>query len=118
MIKAACDEGSYKPSENCNQYYFCVHGKWTVQSCPNNLHWDNNQRVCNFPDQAGCTGEPAADVDNDVVEVVESVEESDEDTPDIAPVIAEEPETPDYGGWAYKPWQPPTPAPRPDYDNK
>merc|ERR1711973_397348 len=118
LIKAACDEGSYKPSENCNQYYFCVHGKWTVQSCPNNLHWDNNQRVCNFPDQAGCTGEPTADVDNDVVEVIESVEESDEDTPDIAPVIAEEPETPDYGGWDYKPWQPPTPAPRPDYDNK
>merc|ERR1712168_1766162 len=117
LIKAACEEGGYKSSENCNQYYFCVHGKWTVQSCPNNLHWDNNQRVCNFPDQAGCTCEPGADVDNDVVEV-ESVEEADEDAPEVEAVIAEEPERPDYGGWDYKPWQPPTPPPRPDYDNK
>mgnify|MGYP003321385928 CR=1 FL=1 len=55
---ACSEEGSYKAAASCNQYYFCVHSEWSLQSCPNGLHWDNSQRVCNFPDAAGCTPWP------------------------------------------------------------
>ena len=44
-LKSGCDEGSYKPHSTCAQYFFCVHAKWTTQSCPDSLHWDNANKV-------------------------------------------------------------------------
>lgn len=119
-----CGEGSYKPHAECTQYFFCVHGKWTPNTCPNGLHWDNSNSVCNFPDQAGCTAGGDGGDDN----AVDSVP----DAPETAPVVAEfeeweNPPTPSTTpqttpstttqDWN-KPWQPPTPPPRPDYDGK
>ena len=118
-----CAEGSYKPHSDCTQYYFCVHSKWTTNTCPNDLHWDTTNNVCNFPDQAGCT--PGAGGDGTDDNAVDSVPAS----PETAPVVAEfeeweNPPTPASStpsttteDWN-KPWQPPTPPPRPDYDGK
>ena len=128
-----CKEGSYKPHSTCGQYFFCVHSKWTTQSCPSGLHWDNSNKVsslinyqsqfiipfvyqiCNFPDAAGCDGSGAA-VEEETVDEVEAVVS----VPETAPVIAEweEPDREEEEEDWNKPWQPPTPAPRPDYDNK
>ena len=77
--------------------------------------------MCDFPDNAGCT---------------EGAGEHVPDTPDVEAVVAEFPEweevesVPDQtpasttkkpsweDDYEYKPWQPPTPAPRPDYDGR
>merc|ERR550532_3760116 len=116
--RKACSEGKYKPHSTCGQYFFCVHSKWTTQSCPSGLHWDNANKICNFPDAAGCDGSAAADAEEETDDQAEAVVS----VPETAPVIAEweEPERPEEEeeDYEYKPWQPPTPAPRPDYDNK
>ena len=75
------------------------------------------EQICNFPDAAGCDGSAAADAEEETDDEAEAVVS----VPETAPVIAEweEPERPEEEeeDWN-KPWQPPTPAPRPDYDNK
>ena len=76
------------------------------------------EQICNFPDAAGCDGSAAADAEEETDDEAEAVVS----VPETAPVIAEweEPERPEEEeeDYEYKPWQPPTPAPRPDYDNK
>ena len=49
----ACTEG-FKAHSTCTQYFQCVRSKWTTQTCPNNLHWDAANNICNWPDAAGC----------------------------------------------------------------
>ena len=45
LSQGGCSEGSYKPHSTCSQYFFCVHDKWTTQSCPDGLDWDNAKKV-------------------------------------------------------------------------
>jgi len=118
-FKISCTEG-YKPSTNCGEYFWCVNEEWSKQTCPDGLHWDNEVKICTWPDQAGCTGGQEEE-DSGVISVPELPQEA---------VIAEFPEwtnppppsttpassttTQDWN----KPWQPPTKPPRPDYDNR
>jgi len=125
--RSACTEG-HKPGAVCSEFFVCVHEKWSLQTCPDGLHWDNNNKNCAWPDQAGCDGPQAGAEDEDSSGVISAPEPS---KPEIAPVVAEfeeweNPPTPattpsttpatSTQDWN-KPWQPPTPPPRPDYDN-
>ena len=44
--------------DNCEQYYICVHGEPSLQTCPDGLWFDPAVNVCNWPDQVGnrCPG--------------------------------------------------------------
>lgn len=39
--------------DNCEQYYICVHGEPSLQTCPDGLWFDPAVNVCNWPDQVG-----------------------------------------------------------------
>ena len=114
---ACSEEGSYKAAPACDQYYFCVHSEWSLQSCPNGLHWDNSQRVCNFPDAAGCTG-GGEGTDDNAVEEIPDVEDLDPAPVTPASTTSKPKTTTSWADYEYKPWQPPTPPPRPDYDGR
>ena len=47
-------EGSLLAGARCDQYLSCALGRWTIQNCSSGLHWDNSNKVCNFPAAAGC----------------------------------------------------------------
>ena len=133
VSRSACTEG-HKPGAVCSEFFVCVHEKWSLQTCPDGLHWDNNNKNCAWPDQAGCEGGQTQEEDSDSTGVISAPEPS---KPEIAPVVAEFPEwenppTPSTTPFTTpsttpatstttqdwnKPWQPPTPPPRPDYDN-
>ncbi|CAG9760168.1 unnamed protein product [Ceutorhynchus assimilis] len=38
--------------ENCNQYYLCNQGQYTIQSCPSGLFW--NKDHCDWPENTRC----------------------------------------------------------------
>ena len=106
-----CAEGTYKPHNDCSNYYFCVHGKWTSYTCPNGLHWNRDSNVCDFPDNVDCSGDSSASV-------VETQPESEESSSSTASSSTTVKSTTSWSEYEYEPWQPPTPAPRPDYDNR
>ena len=127
LSRSACTEG-HKPGAVCSEFFVCVHSKWSLQTCPDGLHWDNENKNCAWPDQAGCEGGQAGQAQGeseDNAGVISAPE------PDIEPVVAEfeewenpptpsttaRPTTPSTTQDWNKPWQPPTPPPRPDYDN-
>jgi len=120
LTKGSCQEGTYTPAEgSCQDYLFCVHGKFERQSCPNNLYWDSSAQVCNFPDAVDCEDDggsrpPVVEAAPEVEAVI--AEEEDNPRPGDPDFVSEAPvssTTPDWN----KPWAPPTPPPRPDYDN-
>ena len=53
-----CQEGELDsdPSD-CSNYLFCVHGAMETYSCQSGTMWDNNLKVCNFPDQVQCSSQ-------------------------------------------------------------
>jgi len=142
LTKGACQEGTIKPAEgNCQDYMFCVHGKFERKSCQSGLYWDNGVKTCNFPDAVDCNDDGGVSPGVESIPEVEAVlEDSDGGAgspPQIAAVIAEEDSNPRPGDPDFiteapvssttqssttqdwnKPWAPPTQPPRPDYDNK
>ena len=102
----------------CTQYFFCVHGKYTTYTCPSGLHWNRNSNVCDFPDNAGCTEGAAGEQEEpDIAEFEEG--DAVEEVPDPTPASTTKKTTASWeADYEYKPWQPPTPAPRPDYDGR
>lgn len=57
-----CVEGDFEANENdCNSYFMCVHGNKLALKCEEGLHWDQKQRICNFPKEAGCAKELGGD---------------------------------------------------------
>lgn len=49
-----CSEQFASYPADCNKYYLCDNGRPLVQSCPPGLHWNNNQRNCDWPLSANC----------------------------------------------------------------
>lgn len=49
-----CSEQFASYPADCNKYYLCDNGRPLVQSCPPGLHWNNNQRNCDWPHSANC----------------------------------------------------------------
>ncbi|EZA56553.1 peritrophin-1 [Ooceraea biroi] len=44
---------------NCNHYFVCDFGRPIVMKCPDDLHFNPDKKVCDFPWQAGCTANEA-----------------------------------------------------------
>lgn len=60
MDPTSCTESgelSANPS-NCNMYYICDHNRKTAMNCGLGLHWNDEQKVCDWPRNAGCTEGP------------------------------------------------------------
>lgn len=59
-----CHTGSsnelYAHPGNCRKYYKCAGGKPSLQSCPANLIFDSNLRICNWPNAVTCEENPDA----------------------------------------------------------
>ncbi|XP_055372239.1 probable chitinase 10 [Condylostylus longicornis] len=50
-----CDVGEVRRNENnCNSYYQCVFGEMRLQYCAGGLHFNENIRLCDWPDSAKC----------------------------------------------------------------
>jgi len=135
LTRGACEEGHYKPASVCQDYLFCVHGKYEQKSCQAGLFWDDNVKVCNFPDAVDCKEGARPDGVETAPEIAEAGI-----VPETAPVIAEVDDNPRPGDADFvdeaavssttpatvssttedwnKPWAPPTKPPRADYDNK
>ncbi|XP_066157317.1 probable chitinase 10 [Euwallacea fornicatus] len=48
-----CHGNAFLPdTENCNQYYLCNQGQYTLQSCPSGLFW--NRDNCDWPENTPC----------------------------------------------------------------
>lgn len=64
VITGPCNEGEYRahPSK-CNEYLVCSNGLLLTQYCSSNLHWNDRNKNCDWPDNAKCTtgSEPPAD---------------------------------------------------------
>lgn len=52
--KTTCSEQFAPYPSDCNKYYLCDNSRPIVQSCPPGLHWNNNQRNCDWPHSAKC----------------------------------------------------------------
>ncbi|XP_018374706.1 PREDICTED: peritrophin-1-like [Trachymyrmex cornetzi] len=42
---------------NCNHYFVCDYGRPIVMKCPEDLHFNPEKQVCDFPFKAGCTAQ-------------------------------------------------------------
>ncbi|KAL6262723.1 hypothetical protein P5V15_005515 [Pogonomyrmex californicus] len=40
---------------NCRHYFVCDYGRAIVMKCPDDLHFNPKDKVCDYPWQAGCT---------------------------------------------------------------
>jgi len=50
----------YANPRNCRKYYKCQNGSPSLQSCPANLIFDSNLRICNWPTASTCIEDPDA----------------------------------------------------------
>ncbi|CAH2098228.1 unnamed protein product [Euphydryas editha] len=53
------DTGFFPNPDDCTSYYYCVKNAGNILvpkllHCPGNLHWDQNNELCNYPDQTNC----------------------------------------------------------------
>ncbi|XP_045455031.1 chitinase-3-like protein 1 [Melitaea cinxia] len=53
------DTGFFPNPEECSSYYHCMRNAGgdlvaNMLHCPGNLHWDQENQYCNYPDQANC----------------------------------------------------------------
>jgi len=50
----------YANPRNCRKYYKCQNGSPSLQSCPANLTFDTNLKICNWPTASTCVEDPDA----------------------------------------------------------
>ena len=50
----------YANPRNCRKYYKCQNGSPSLQSCPANLIFDTNLKICNWPTASTCIEDPEA----------------------------------------------------------
>ena len=50
----------YAHPRNCRKYYKCQNGEPSLQSCPANLIFDTNLKICNWPTASECVEDPDA----------------------------------------------------------
>jgi len=44
----------FRESQNCNEYYLCVNGEALLRVCHQDLHWNIEAEICDYPQNAGC----------------------------------------------------------------
>ncbi|PSN39603.1 hypothetical protein C0J52_06912 [Blattella germanica] len=48
----------------CTRYYRCLNGSPIIQTCPDGLHWNPTEKICDYPWEAGCiSSTPPPDLD-------------------------------------------------------
>lgn len=52
----------YANPRNCRKYYKCQGGTPSLQSCPANLVFDRNLKICNWPESVDCIEDPDAEL--------------------------------------------------------
>ncbi|ODM99814.1 putative bifunctional chitinase/lysozyme [Orchesella cincta] len=51
----SCEEGGIAPNpEDCKSYILCLHGEEQVKECPSGLHYNKEQKICDWPANAKC----------------------------------------------------------------
>ena len=50
----------YANPRNCRKYYKCQNGEPSLQSCPANLIFDTNLKICNWSTASSCEEDPEA----------------------------------------------------------
>ncbi|XP_060521021.1 mucin-2-like isoform X2 [Cylas formicarius] len=50
------DYPTYIPHEDCSKFWQCSNGEAYLHNCPDELHFNPTLNVCDWPENAGCTG--------------------------------------------------------------
>lgn len=53
--------GLYPHPTNCSQFLSCSNGRGRWMSCQDGLHFNRRLKVCDYPEQAGCSSEGMED---------------------------------------------------------
>lgn len=58
---SACSGADHKADPaTCEGYLVCVHDNLVARPCGGGLHWNDQKKICDFPQDAGCTSEGAS----------------------------------------------------------
>ncbi|XP_055903295.1 probable chitinase 10 [Eupeodes corollae] len=49
-----CMAGQYWPHRNCGQYYVCVNEVLIPNNCGNDLQWNHEKKICDWPSNVKC----------------------------------------------------------------
>ncbi|KAL1138265.1 hypothetical protein AAG570_009954, partial [Ranatra chinensis] len=94
-----CSKGIFAAyPTNCNKYLQCQWDKYEIQSCPPGLHWNEQMKICDWPQGAGCKKSTTQPQD----EYIE---------PEIPPPQSPDTESTTSNEWTWKPgneWSPTT----------
>ncbi|XP_076452034.1 uncharacterized protein LOC143287704 [Babylonia areolata] len=52
----SCEGADYSPDPDCTRFWRCANGKAFSFTCPAGLHFNPHINVCDWPENAGCTG--------------------------------------------------------------
>lgn len=53
-VPPACDGPIFANLNDCGSYYVCLHGRPFKMPCPFSLHWNDQNKVCDWPQYANC----------------------------------------------------------------
>jgi len=74
-VAETCTEGDLHPHEdNCELFHLCFEGVFREHSCPNGLHFNAMQKLCDWPQHANCAVKVDTCVDGDLLPHEESCE--------------------------------------------
>ncbi|KAK6618323.1 hypothetical protein RUM44_002775 [Polyplax serrata] len=100
LLSQPCQEGMYSNYPgSCTQYMVCMWGTYAMFSCPPDLHWNNEEKICDWPHRVNCkpskptTEEPDPEDENEITggEDENENEEEDEDDDEDEGLITEAP---------------------------
>lgn len=60
-LPTTCSEQFASDPYDCNKYYLCDNGRPLLQSCPSGLHFNKEQKNCDWPHNANCESQSSAD---------------------------------------------------------
>lgn len=50
-----CTDGSFNAYPNhCDKYLTCLWGSFAIFNCPPGLHWNDAEKICDWPHKANC----------------------------------------------------------------
>lgn len=49
-----CNGPLFANPNDCNSYFVCLHGRPFKMPCPFSLHWNDENKVCDWPQNANC----------------------------------------------------------------
>ncbi|CAG9819069.1 unnamed protein product [Phaedon cochleariae] len=59
-----CDGNAFAPRPgSCTQYMDCQWGKYEIRDCAPGLHWNNEKKICDWPQNAQCSEDPDQSID-------------------------------------------------------